>query len=213
MLTYLLIGAALGVVTGIPIGPLNVAIIDAAYRHHLRRAIAVGLGGALADFLYATLGILGLGQLLTAHAIVPPILYTLSGVVLIIYGILTVRAQPVDPGVAGQSDVVGKSYFWSGFGMGIALILLNPATLITWVVIVGSAMSDATQSEGMAAAIGVACGSAFWFTVVAYLANHGKKLLGKKTVILTRIVGALLIGYGVFSLARAGWTFYKSFIR
>ncbi len=209
MLTYFLIGAALGALTGIPIGPLNVAIIDAAYRHHLRRAIAVALGGAVADLTYASLGILGLGQLLTAHAIVPPILYSLSGVVLIGYGILTVRAQPVDPGVAGQEDVEGKSYFWGGFWTGIALILLNPATLITWVVIVGSAMADTTRSEGLAAAIGIGAGSALWFTVVAHLAHHGKKLLGKKTVWLTRIVGLALIVYGAFSIGRAGWYVYR----
>jgi arginine exporter protein ArgO len=203
LLTYFFIGAALGALTGVPIGPLNVAIIDAAYRHHLRRAVAVGLGGAVADLAYASLGILGLGQLLTAHVAVPPILYGVSGVVLIIYGILTVRAQPIDPGVAGQSDLVGKSYFWGGFGMGVALILLNPATLITWVVIVGSAMADATRSEGMAAALGIGAGSALWFTVVAHLADHGKKVLGKKTVWLTRIVGVALIGYGIFSIGRA----------
>jgi threonine/homoserine/homoserine lactone efflux protein len=205
LLTYFLIGAALGALTGVPIGPLNVAIIDAAYRHHLRRAIAVGLGGAVADLAYASLGILGLGQLLTAHAAVPPILYSVSGVVLIVYGVLTVRAQPVDPGVAGQDDVAGKSYFWGGFGMGIALILLNPATLITWVVIVGSAMADTTRSEGLAAALGIGAGSAFWFIVVAHLADHGKKVLGKKTVWITRVVGLALIGYGVFSIGRAIW--------
>jgi arginine exporter protein ArgO len=211
LLTYFLIGAALGAITGIPIGPLNVAIIDAAYRHHLRRAIAVAIGGAVADFTYASLGILGLGQLLTAHKIVPPILYGVSGVVLIIYGILTARAQPVDPGMAGQEEANGRSYFWGGFGMGIALILLNPATLITWVVIVGSAMADTTRSEGIAAAIGVGAGSTLWFTVVAYLANHGKKVLGKKTVLLTRIVGLGLIGYGAFSIARAGWHLWRGF--
>jgi arginine exporter protein ArgO len=205
LLTYFLIGAALGALTGVPIGPLNVAIIDAAYRHHLRRAIAVGLGGAVADLAYASLGILGLGQLLTAHASVAPILYSVSGVVLIVYGILTVRAQPVDPGVAGQDDVAGKSYFWGGFGMGIALILLNPATLITWVVIVGSHMADASRSEGLAAALGIGAGSAFWFMVVAHLAHHGKKMLGKKTVWITRVVGFLLICYGVFSIGRAVW--------
>ena len=210
MLTYFLIGAALGALTGVPIGPLNVAIIDAAYRHHLRRAIAVGLGGAVADLAYASLGILGLGQLLTAHASVPPILYSVSGVVLIVYGVLTVRAQPVDPGVAGQDDVAGKSYFWGGFGMGIALILLNPATLITWVVIVGSHMADAGRSEGLAAALGIGAGSAFWFMVVAHLAHHGKKMLGKKTVWITRVVGLALICYGVFSLGRAVWHITRS---
>ncbi len=165
----------------------------------------------MADLTYASLGILGLGQLLTAHRIVPPILFGVSGIVLIIYGILTVRAQPVDPGLAGQADLAGKSYFWGGFGTGIALILLNPATLITWVVIVGSAMADASRSEGMAAAVGIGCGSALWFTVVAHLADHGKKVLGKKTVWLTRIVGLALICYGVFSIGRAVWYVIRHF--
>ena len=42
-----------------PIGPVNVAVIDAAYRHTFRRAIAVGLGGACADCLYSGLGACG----------------------------------------------------------------------------------------------------------------------------------------------------------
>ncbi len=210
MLTYFLIGAALGALTGVPIGPLSVAIIDAAYRHHLRRAVAIAVGGALADLTYAAVGILGLGPLLIAHKAVPPILYGMSGVVLIIYGVLTVRAQPIDPGGAGQEEAIGKHYFWGGFGLGVALILLNPATLITWVVIVGSAMADTTQSEGLAAALGVGAGSAFWFTTVAYLADHGKKVLGKKAVWITRVVGLALIGYGVFSIGRAAWYVYRA---
>ena len=35
------------------------------------------------------------------------------------------------------------------------------------------------------------------------LADHGKKLLGGKAVWITRVVGILLIGYGLFSLGRA----------
>ena len=48
MLTYFLIGVAIGALTGVPIGPVNVAVIDGAYRHTLRRGMAVGLGGARA---------------------------------------------------------------------------------------------------------------------------------------------------------------------
>jgi L-lysine exporter family protein LysE/ArgO len=203
VLSYFLIGAAVGALTGIPIGPVNVAIIDAAYRHHLGRALAVGLGGAVADMGYAALGILGLGPLLLAHPSVPPILYAVSGVVLVVYGTLTVRAQPVDPGGAAAGADPARGWFWSGFLLGLALILLNPATLIAWVVIVGSALAGASQAEGLAAAVGIGVGSGLWFTVVAHLAHHGKKVLGKKVVWLTRIVGAALIGYGLFSIGRA----------
>jgi arginine exporter protein ArgO len=208
MVSYLLLGAAIGAVTGIPIGPVNVAIIDAAYRHHVKRAIAVGIGGALGDFIYAALGIVGLGPVLMAHRAVPPILYGVSGVVLIIYGVLTVRAQPVDPG-AGSAVDGQKPYFWSGMGLGAALILLNPAALITWVVIVGSMLAGGTTAEGWAAAIGVGVGSGAWFMFVAFAADHGKKVLGTKALWVTRVVGVLLIGAGIFSLGRAGWIVYR----
>src|SRR3954454_16892305 len=94
---FLLIGAAAGALTGVPIGPVNVAVIDAAYRHTLRRAIAVGLGGACADFLYSALGTLGVTPVLRSYAIISPILYAVSGIVLLVYGFLTARSQPVTP--------------------------------------------------------------------------------------------------------------------
>ena len=49
VLMFLVFGVVAGAVTGVPIGPVNVAVIDAAYRHTMRRAIGVGLGGAVAD--------------------------------------------------------------------------------------------------------------------------------------------------------------------
>jgi arginine exporter protein ArgO len=96
---------------------------------------------------------------------------------------------------------------WSGFTLGVALIFLNPAALVTWVVIVGSYLGDVTNLEGGAATIGIAVGSMAWFALVAYLANHGRKL--GKAMWLTRVVGVLLVGYGVFSLGKAAkyWFF------
>lgn len=204
MLTYFLIGALIGALTGVPIGPVNVAVIDAAYRHTLRRAIAVGFGGALADGLYSMLGILGVGPILDAYPDVPPILYGLSGAVLLVYGVLTVRSKPL-PAVAEVKERAAEpsGEMWSGFWLGLALILLNPAAIVTWVVIVGSFMHDVTTMEGIGATLGVACGSFVWFGFVAYLSNHGKKMLGPKAVWITRIVGYLLIGYALFSMGRA----------
>ena len=87
VLMFLLIGIAAGAATGIPIGPVNVAVIDAAYRHTMRRAIAVGFGGAVADMLYAGLGVLGVTPMLNNYPSVPPILYAVSGIILLVYAI------------------------------------------------------------------------------------------------------------------------------
>jgi len=206
VISYFVIGALIGSLTGVPIGPVNVAVIEAAYRHRLQRAIAVGFGGAIADTAYALLGVFGVGPFLRSHESVPPILYGISGVVLIIYGAFTVRTQPAsltDVKTAGAKGGTGD--LWKGFLIGLALILLNPAAIITWVVIVGSFLADASAIEGVSAAIGIGVGSFGWFSLVAYLADHGKRVLGDKMIWVTRVVGIMLIAYGVFSLGKAGW--------
>ena len=204
MLTYLVIGVTIGILTGVPIGPANLAVIDAAYRHTMRRALGVALGAAFGDALYAGVGINGIGPLIVANPAVPPILYALSGVILAVYGALTVRAQPVSPASAEAPRApLPSEEVWSGVTVGLALILLNPAAIVTWVVVVGPYLADAQDLEGPAATLGVLVGSFTWFWFVAYLTTHGKRLMGPKAIWITRSVGIALVAYGLFSIGRA----------
>ena len=212
MLLFLLIGIAAGAATGIPIGPVNVAVIDASYRHTLRRAIATGLGGAVADALYAGLGVLGVTPVLNTYPSVPPILYAISGVVLLVYGFLTVRSQPVQPVVAAPDLDASASHralvlrreAWQGFTVGSALILLNPAAVVTWVVIIGQLIPPIDSTwDGLACALGVFLGSFAWFSLVAYLTHKGKNVLGDKAAWIPRVIGVALMGYAVYLIAKA----------
>jgi threonine/homoserine/homoserine lactone efflux protein len=205
VVTFFLIGFAAGVLTGIPIGPVNVAVIDAAYRHTLRRAVAVGMGGALADCLYATLGVLGVTPVLRANPSVPPVLYGVSGLILVGYGLLTARSRPVTPASSEAPRAPNPSKeMWSGFTVGLALIALNPAALITWVVILGSILpDDATTTGGLSLSVGVLIGSFIWFAAVAILTHRGKHLLGDKAVWIPRVIGVGLMGYGMYLVGKA----------
>ena len=201
---FILFGVAAGALTGVPIGPVNVAVIDAAYRHTLRRAIAVGMGGACADGLYSALGVLGVTPVLRTYPTVPPILYAVSGVVLLIYGLLTARSQPVTPAQDEALKAAEPSReMWSGFTLGLALIVLNPAAIVTWVVIVGSIIPDTNLTEGIACAAGVMCGSFGWFSLVAYLTQKGKHVLGEKAAWIPRVVGVALMLYAVYLIGKA----------
>lgn len=210
MLLFLLIGIAAGAATGVPIGPVNVAVIDAAYRHTLRRAVAVGFGGAIADMLYAGLGVLGVTPVLNKYPSVPPILYAVSGLVLLVYGFLTARSQPVQPAVAGPDETPShleikmRREMWQGFSVGVALILLNPAAMVTWVVIIGQIIPTIdTTREGLACAVGVFVGSFGWFALVAYLTHKGKSVLGDKAAWIPRVIGVGLMVYAVYLIAKA----------
>src|SRR5262245_49232481 len=103
----MLMGIAAGVLTGVPIGPVNVAVIDAAYRLTLRRAFAIGIGGAAADTLYAALGVLGVTPAINNYPSLVMLLYALSGIVLGTYGFVTLRSQPVQPSTATVDDSTG----------------------------------------------------------------------------------------------------------
>src|SRR5262249_45345853 len=163
------------------------------YRHTLRRAYAVGLGGALADFAYSTLGIVGIGPYVQAYPVVPHVLYAVSGAVLIGYGAITVRTRPVKTIASDAAAAPARGDVWSGLSTGLALILLNPATLVTWIVIVGSSkyLAAAGTAGGLAASTGIFIGSFTWFALVAYLTNHGKRVMGDKAVWIPRTVGML----------------------
>ena len=208
---FLVFGVLAGALTGVPIGPVNVAVIDASYRHTMRRAIGVGLGGAIADALYAALGIVGVTPLLNNYPSVPPILYAVSGVVLMVYGFLTARSQPVTPAVPdaatstpSQIEIVNRREFLQGMKLGAALIVLNPAAMVTWVVIIGQLLPTIENNyEGIACAIGVFVGSFGWFALVAYLTHKGKHVLGDKAAWIPRLVGVALMVYAVYLIAKA----------
>jgi threonine/homoserine/homoserine lactone efflux protein len=202
---FILIGIAAGALTGVPIGPVNVAVIDAAYRHTLRRALAVGFGGACADGLYSGLGVLGVTPRLNQYPSVTPILYAVSGVVLLIYGFFTARSQPVKPAQpeAEAAPVPANNELWSGFRTGLLLIVLNPAAVVTWVVIMGSIIPKANTVEGLSCAVGVSLGSFGWFTLVAFVTRKGKHVLGDKAAWIPRVVGIALMFYAVYLLSKA----------
>jgi threonine/homoserine/homoserine lactone efflux protein len=207
VLMFLVIGVLAGALTGVPIGPVNVAVIDAAYRHTLRRAMAVGFGGAIADALYAGLGVLGVTPILRTYPSVLTILYAVSGVVLLVYGFVTARSQPppppTEPAHPEEAGVHNRRELRQGFTVGLALILLNPAAVVTWVVIMGSIIPDANTWEGIACTIGVFLGSWAWFSLVAYLTQKGKHVLGDKAAWIPRVVGIALMVYAVYLLAKA----------
>jgi threonine/homoserine/homoserine lactone efflux protein len=212
VLLFLLIGIAAGAATGVPIGPVNVAVIDAAYRHTLRRAMATGLGGAVADMLYSGLGVLGITPILNTYPSVPPILYGVSGLILLVYGFLTARSQPVQPAVvapdldasASHQAIAMRREITQGFSVGIALILLNPAAMVTWVVIIGQIIPTVDNNwQGLACAFGVFIGSFAWFSLVAYLTHKGKNVLGEKAAWIPRVIGVALMVYAVYLIAKA----------
>src|SRR5687768_12775225 len=96
MLLALLRGLVVGFVGGIPVGPVNAAVIDTAMRKCVRRALAIGAGGAFVDFLYSQVAIMGLGSLLSGAPSLATAFLGVGGVILVVLGVKTTAARPLD---------------------------------------------------------------------------------------------------------------------
>src|SRR5262249_12844255 len=137
MVLSLLRGLIIGFVCGIPVGPVNAAVIDTALRKCFRRALCIGFGGAFVDFAYSQIAAEGLGTLMAKVPGLTTTFMIVGGAVLVVFGIMTVKAPPVPP-PEHHVPPATKHALVAAFGTGVLMTVANPAALVSWVLLAGT---------------------------------------------------------------------------
>jgi threonine/homoserine/homoserine lactone efflux protein len=194
------VGVALGALTGLPLGVVNVAIVEAAARRGVRAAAGIAVGGAIADMVHASLAAGGVGGAILARPAAAAMLHLVAGAVLLGYAIALWRSQPRD---ASEREM--PATFARGVLAGLGFTLPNPAALGAWIA-VAAALAPPTVAAGLVAAAGVGVGSAAWFLMLARLAARGATASrGAARRSYTRLVAIVLAALGVAAIARGVW--------
>ncbi len=186
----------LGVVTGMPLGVVNVAIVDAASAGHRRFATGLGIGGALADAVHAALAFIGVGQLVTARPALLRGLAIAAAIVIVGYAIVSWRRLRATPVRGGTSSTVAR-----GIATGIALTLPNPAALAAWVAVAAALWPAASTAAAITLAIGVVVGSAGWFSGLAVLVSRIRPD-HRALRVIPRVALAVFVGIAVVGVVR-----------
>jgi L-lysine exporter family protein LysE/ArgO len=202
MLVALFHGLILGFVGGIPVGPVNAAVIDTALRKCLKRAIAIGVGGAFVDFLYSQMATAVIAPLMVRFPGLSTLLLGVGGVVLVIFGLMSILAPPMPVQAPPARPVMAKALI-AAFFTGVLITLANPAALVSWVLLAGALLNHLDTLGAFVAGLGIFAGTTIWFVLIAWLASKGRVRLGQRARLITRTVGALLVVYGVFLVAKA----------
>jgi threonine/homoserine/homoserine lactone efflux protein len=158
------LGIGLGIVTGMPLGVINVAIVDASIAGQRRFATGIGVGGALADAIHAALAFVGMGQLVTRRPDLVRVLAIAAAVLIVLYAVFAWRRERV----AKTVDATSPRAVLTGF----LLTLPNPGALSAWVAVAASLWPAATVAEAIVLAVGVGIGSAVWFALLAKLVSR-----------------------------------------
>ncbi|MDB4956552.1 MAG: Lysine exporter protein [Myxococcales bacterium] len=150
------LGLGLGIVTGMPLGVVNIAIVDAATAGNKRFAVSLGIGGALADSVHAALAFAGVGHIITQHPEWTRIMAVVAAAMIVGYAVLAWhnRHRKREPG-------------GNGLVTGLVLTLPNPGALAAWVAVAASIWPDISIANALVLGAGVGFGSAAWFYLLA----------------------------------------------
>ncbi|MGB5867337.1 MAG: LysE family transporter [Arcobacteraceae bacterium] len=193
IINSILQGFVFGLGAAVPIGPINILIMDRALQNY-KSAVAIGAGALTADITYLVLILLGLVTFFN-HPIFLNFLSVFgSGFLLFIaYMIFKGRDKKLNK---TTTTVDGKTIFKSYIG-GFFLTLLNPYTIAFWLS-VATFTSNGSEEVDYFILVGMICAISMWITIMPYLVHRSKhKISQKVSYYIALFSSVVLAGFAV----------------
>jgi L-lysine exporter family protein LysE/ArgO len=205
-----LLGVVSGFLISIPIGPINITIINEGAKRGFFWAFCIGLGATLMDVLYCAAAFAGFSDLFTAKPI-RAVIEFLSFLVMLYLGVRYLRARELPATTHAVEVIEHKLHPHTAFTLGFVRVLGNPAVFLVWVALTATFMSHewiANRWRDIAAFLaGTGTGALSWFLLLSFLVSlrHGR-FSAKTLVRMSHFSGAglllvaVLIGIRLFRL-------------
>ena len=211
-----LTGFVAGLLLSMPVGPVNLTIINSATRRGFLAGMLVGLGASTMELIYCAIAFTGFTQFFEIH-IIKTSMEVFSFVFFLFLGLKFLRAQdlaaPTEFGATAQKLRARVDEKWqpqSAFMTGFARVLGNFGVLLFWIVLAANFLSrdwvsDTLSAKG-ACIVGVALGTNLWFCCLSFAASRGQGHLSERTLLrMERFSGACLIVLGCVQGIHIAW--------
>ena len=216
----ILLGALTGFISGlllsIPVGPVNLTIINEGARNGFKWAVLIGLGATLMELIYCAIAFTGFASFFS-RGYVNAAMELFSFVFMLYLGIKFLVAKSVaaatnisqatsslEHRIEEQLEQKLKphSAFWTGF----VRVMGNPGVLVWWIVLAANFISREwvePNGQGKLACIaGVGVGVGLWFVGLSWTVSLGHKKFSERTLLrVEHFSGVVLL---VFALAHGG---------
>jgi threonine/homoserine/homoserine lactone efflux protein len=156
-----------GLSVAAPVGPIGLLTIQRTIERGFRMGLATGLGAAVADATYGTVGALGVTWLIAALTAARVPLALGGAALLLVLAWRTWRAP-----LAAQAARTTARGVWAAFGGTVLLTLANPATIVSFIAVFGVLAAGIQGSVSPVTMIaGVFAGSAAWWLFLATIVS------------------------------------------
>lgn len=204
------------VFASIPVGPINLTILNEGAQRGFNWALFIGMGAACMDAVYCAVSFTGLSQFLDIR-IVKAAMQLMSFVFLLFLGFKFLLAQTVKlhtkldtASEKLEARLEQKIHPHSAFATGFIRVAANLGVLVAWVVVSASLMAhdwvDDVFRAKAACVIGVFAGTTLWFVFLSFAVSRGHGKFSEKTLLrLQHLSGLCLIATALIEGAQIAW--------
>jgi threonine/homoserine/homoserine lactone efflux protein len=207
-----LTGFISGLLLSIPVGPVNLTIINEGARRGFRWAFLIGMGAVAMEVVYCTVAFTGFASFFD-RGVIKAAMELFSFVFMLFLGVKFLLAKTVTavthltPATDKiEERIEEKLHPHSAFATGFVRVMGNPGVLLFWIILAANFISrewvEATGRGKGACISGVALGTGLWFTGLSYAVSFGHKKFSDKSLLrMEHISGIALL---VLAFAHGG---------
>lgn len=194
-----LTGVVSGFLASVPVGPVNVTIVNDGARHGFLRAWLIGLGASTMEMIFSGMSLAGSASLFDSK-LTRSTMELASFLMLTLLGFKYLRASAIETSSRSEIAIEEKLHPHTSFMIGFVRVLGNPGVLLLWITLSATFIShewvDNNWMSKLACMAGVGMGTAAWFTVLSYGVSrrHGRFSPGTLLKLSHFSGGFLLLG-------------------
>ncbi|PWU16911.1 MAG: hypothetical protein C5B50_12375 [Verrucomicrobia bacterium] len=216
-----LTGLVSGLVLSIPVGPINLTIVNEGARRGFWAGALIGFGASLMEVIYCFLAFTGFATFFE-KGYIQYTMELITFVFLLYLGIRFLMAKSVDVPPVTFGPIAAKiglrieerCHPRSDFMTGLVRVMGNVGVFLFWILLAGNFISREWVTPDwpgkLACVMGVAVGTSLWFTVLSWLAALGKGKLKEKSLLrMEKISGLILVTLALAHGVTIVWQMHK----
>lgn len=181
-----LTGFLSGFILSVPVGPVNVTIINEGARSGLLWGMLIGAGATVMEVIYCALAFTGFASLFDTKGM-KAALELISFVFMLYLGIRFLRASSIQAITRVEERFKSRLHPHSAFGTGFVRVMANPGVFLFWIVLAAHFHArewvSASRQGVISCVAGVAIGTNLWFSGLSYAVSRGHKKFTKATLL------------------------------
>jgi len=191
----------------IPLGPVNLEVLHTALKKHYHQAIAVAIGGAMGDAIWATTAFFGVSPFMNSPQM-EGIFLVVTAAITLLLGIVALKDSKFIGKKEEEMVTRIRRKRWA-FLKGLTMVLVNPLGIVSWMISLQFLRKidiyiPMRLNYEIIFFIVVTAGAASYFLLMIFITNKMNTILNpRRTRKITKYLGFLLIGLSAYFLYNA----------